>query len=143
MAPESMVHALEKSNQLLQLHGRLIDIHPLEHPRPIEVRIAGQIHSAGWLQDSEDYIEYVQANEAIAEAVHRGWFASERRETFRYTYHADTIVELRDHLAEHSKHAIVDDLVVMRVTDLMHSVSTDQEVMMHVPVSISRLHPLP
>jgi hypothetical protein len=143
MAPESMVHALLKTRELLAPGGRLIDIHPLEDPRPIEVRIADQVHLAGWLQEADDYIEYVQAGEAVAQAIRQGWFVEEKRSIFRFTYYADTIIELRDHLSETSEDMIVDDLVVMRVTDLMHSATDDQSVMMHIPVQVSRLRPLP
>ena len=137
-----MVHALKIIYQLLKPDGRLIDIHPLDDPRPIEVCIAGDTFLAGWLRETEDYIEYTQASDAISYAINQGWFANERQETFTFTYHAETIIILQDYLAENAKKAIVDDIIIMRAEDLMRTIELDKEVIMKIPVNIARLRPL-
>lgn len=142
MAPESMVYALRVIHSLLNPDGMLVDIHPLENPRPITVRLGNELHRAGWLQDANDYVEYIQATEAIDQAVTEGWFLRQWQGTFDYMYHADTIFDLRDYLNENSKDAVLDELVIMRADDLMRVVEPDKEVLMRVPVSISSLLPL-
>lgn len=138
-----MVHALKRIHDLLQPGGRLIDIHPTDKPRPIEVVIAGESFLAGWLREANDFETYIQADEAIAVAVDKGWFAREYQQIFTYIYHAQTIEGLRNYMAEISDNAIVDDIVVMRANDLMKTAVPDLEVVMTTPVLITRLRPRP
>jgi hypothetical protein len=136
-----MVHALENIRNLLKPGGRLLDIHPLEDPRPIEVHISAECILAGWLRESDDYIEYVQADEAIAHVIGRRLYALERRDTFTHKIHAETIWALRDYLAETSQDSIIDDLVLARADELMRTVTEDKEVVMRIPVQMSLLRP--
>jgi hypothetical protein len=107
------------------------------------VRVGADSYLAGWLQETDDYIEYVQADEAIAQAITNDWFALERQDIFSFTFHAETIDALADYLDETSEDAILDDMIIMRAHDLMLSGEPDKEVTMRVPVSISQLRPLP
>jgi len=137
-----MVHALENTWRLLRANGRLIDIHPLEDPPPIEVRLADEVILAGWLRETNDYIEYVQADEALSEVIDRGLFSLKRRDTFMHIIHAETIWALRDYLAENQRDAIIDDAVLARADELMHSVVDEKEVVMRSGIQISLLRPV-
>ncbi len=137
-----MVHALEVVHGVLAPDGRLVDIHPVEDAPPIEVRIADAMYLAGWLREEDDYVEYAQADAAIAEAVRRGWYRMERQDNFTFTVHADTIETLREYLYETWEDAIVEDSVVSRAQELMRNIEADKEVILSVPVWIGRLQPL-
>lgn len=85
MAPEGMVHALESIRDLLKPGGILVDIHPTGEPPRIEVQIGDQFHLAGLLQESDDFIEYFQADQALQHAVHLGWFSLQASLEFTFT----------------------------------------------------------
>jgi len=59
-----MVHALEKIRRLLKPSGRLIDIHPMDRPPPVAVRLGLHTHRLGCLRETDDSIEYRQADAA-------------------------------------------------------------------------------
>lgn len=137
-----MVHALENSWRLLKPDGRLIDIHPLEDPPPIEVHLAEEVILAGWLREINDYVEYVQADEALSQVIERGVFSLERRDTFLYKIHAETIWALRDYLAENNRDAYIDDAVLARADELMRTIVEEQEIVMSSGMQISLLRPI-
>lgn len=137
-----MVHALERAHWLLKENGRLIDIHPLGEPPPIEVRLGSEIHHAGWLREEDDYVEYVQAGEALDEVVSRGLFVRERVDTFAHTTYADTLADLQCYLETEWHDAFIEDVVAGRIEALMSSIEPDQELILRDVVQIARLRPL-
>jgi hypothetical protein len=138
-----MVHALERAHWLLQRNGRLIDIHPLGEPPPIAVRLGQEIHPVGWLRETDDYIEYIQASEAVDEAVNRGLFVRERQGTFAHVTYADTLTDLQCYLEMEWHDAFIEDVVAGRIEDLMNSIEIEQELILRDVVQITRLRPLP
>ena len=138
-----MVHALERAQRLLKRNGRLIDIHPSGEPPPIEVRLGQEIYHVGWLCEEDDYIEYLQANEAIDEAVARHLYARERAGIFAYTTYADTLADLQSYLETEWHDAYIEDVVAGRIEDLMSSIEPDQELILRDEIQITRLRPLP
>jgi len=102
-----MVHALEIVHHLLHPNGDVIDIRPSSDPPPIIVRSELGDITVGWLQETDDYIEYVQAGQAIEEAVGRGWFKVKQEDEFIYIIHAGNLAELRDFLAEEWHDAVI------------------------------------
>jgi len=136
-----MVHALEKIRRLLKPDGILIDIHPPPEPSSIEVRIDRQTIPAGWLQESDDYTEYEDADDALARVVRSGLFAVEREGAFVLITHADTVAELREYVAEEWEEARVDDITAMRAEDLLSTPERDKEVILRESVRIARLRP--
>jgi hypothetical protein len=100
MPPEGMVHALEIIYSLLEPGGRLIDIHPSGQPPPIEACIADQPHLLGYLQETDNFIEYGQANAALAEVIQRGLFVVEQQGTFVFITRAGSVDELHTFLTE-------------------------------------------
>jgi hypothetical protein len=137
-----MVHALEIIHTLLEPAGILVDIHPSSDPPPIEVRLRNRYDLAGWLKETDDYIEYTQADQAIEAVLRRGLFALEQKGTFTFNTYAPSLAELREYLAETWQDALIDDQVAGRVEQLLQSPETDKEVVLREVVQISRLRSL-
>lgn len=136
-----MVHALEKIHALLKPDGVMIDIRPDGQPPAIEVWIDGRVTRAGFYQETDNFVEYFQAQGAMDEAVGRGLFSVERSGTFTYITHANTITELRDHLLEAWSDAIVDGETVERAAALFDQPGREKEVALREGVLIARLRP--
>ncbi len=134
-----MVHALEKIHELLEPDGRLIDIHPSGEPPPIEVRVGQQVTIVGWMKETDDFIEYAQASAALSEAIQRGWFDVERKGTFEFATHADSISDLREYLAKEWKDAILEEAVMAKATELLNTSERDKELMVREQIRIARL----
>ncbi len=138
-----MVHALEKIHGLLQPDGALVDIHPSPEPPSIQVRIAGRVHDAGWLRETDDYLEYEQADQALAQVIERGWFKLERKTRFRFTTHAPSLDDLRHHLESEWQDAFIEDSTARLIEDLFRTRERDKEILLRESVQIARLRPLP
>jgi len=137
-----MVHALKKARGLLNGNGGLLDIHPAGDPPPIDVRLGDAVFTAGWLREDDDYIEYTQADEAIAEVVAHGFFAVDRAGTFDFVTYADSLADFRAYLEKERTDAYLDELVARRIAELMESVEPDQEIALREAIRIVRLRPL-
>ena len=136
-----MVHALERIHQLLELDGRLIDIHPSGEPPPIEVRIGRQATVVGWMKETDDFSEYAQASAALSQVVERGWFVVERKGTYEFATHADSVSALLEYLAKEWKDAILDEAVAARAEQLLNAVERDKGLIVREQVCIARLRP--
>jgi hypothetical protein len=139
MEPAGMVHALEIIRRLLRPHGKLIDIHPVGEPSPVEVRVGGQTTLVGWLTETDDFVEYGQADAALAQAVQRRLFVLEREATFPFITHADSMSELREYLAKEWKDAILDDQTARKAENLLAGAERDKELLVHDRVHILQL----
>ncbi len=138
MERAGMVHALEKILQLLKPNGLLLDIHPTNEPAAIAVRLREQLIPAGWLTESDDYVEYEWADEALQHVVNAERFALERIGTFEFVWHANTLNELRAYLAEEWQDAIVDDVTAMRIEELLKLPVRDKEILVSEAIRIAR-----
>ena len=65
MPPERMVHALETVHTLIKPGGLLLDIHPGLDKAWVEVKVNGKEYYLDVLEETDDYIEYGQANNAL------------------------------------------------------------------------------
>jgi hypothetical protein len=138
MARAGMVHALEKIYSLLKDDGLLLDIHPTNEPAAIAVRLREQLIPAGWLTESDDYVEYEWADEALQRMVDDQRFALERVGTFEFVWHADSLSDLRAYLAEEWKDAIIDELTAGRIEELLKLPVTDKEILVSEAIRIAR-----
>ncbi len=136
-----MVHALEKIHWLLKPGGRLIDIHPSGDPPPIEVYMGGQTRVIGWMKETDDFIEYGQASDALAQVVRAGLFSVERDGTFEFTTYADSVAELRDYLSKEWKDAIIEEAVAAKAEAVLSTSSCDGQVIVREHIRIARLKP--
>ncbi len=133
-----MVHALEIIRQLLKPDGLLVDIHPTDEPAMIDVRLHDRNTPAGWITESDDYVEYEWADEALKAAVDRGWYRLERRNTFEFVWHADRLGDLRAYLADEWKDALIDDVTAMRIEEMFRSPTRDKEILVREAIGIAR-----
>ena len=133
-----MVHALEKIQQLLNPKGVLLDIHPTNEPAAIAVRLREQLIPAGWMKESDDYVEYEWADEALQRVVDNRHFVLERVGTFEFVWHADSMNDLRTCLAEEWKDAIIDDVTAMRIQELLRLPVYDKEILVSEAIRIAR-----
>jgi hypothetical protein len=138
MERAGMVHALETIHELLKPDGVLLDIHPTNEPATIAVRLREQLIPAGWVHESNDYVEYEWADEALQHAVSDQRFALASAGTFQFVWHADSVSDLRAYLAEEWKDAIVDDVTAMRIEELLKLPVRDKEILVSEAVRIAR-----
>jgi hypothetical protein len=107
MESESMVHALEQIHDLLKPDGQLIDIHPngelVEFIRYVKEREC----MFGYLLESDDYIEYRQADEALESVQTKELFKIEKMGEFDFHTYADSFDSLKEFLDENWSDAIV------------------------------------
>jgi hypothetical protein len=138
MERAGMVHALETIQQLLKPNGILLDIHPTNEPAALAVRLREQIIPAGWITESDDYVEYEWADEALQRLVDNRHFTLERLGTFDFIWHADTMNDLRADLAAEWKDAIIDDVTAMRIEELLKLPVHDKEILVSEAIRIAR-----
>ena len=65
----------------------------------------------------------------------------ERQSVFTFNTYAASIAELRDHLAEAWKDAILDEITAARAEELLSTIERDKEVILRESVFIARLGP--
>jgi hypothetical protein len=138
MERAGMVHALEKIEQLLKTDGILLDIHPTNEMAALAVRLREQLIPAGWVNESDDYVEYEWADEALQRVVSNGQFALESAGTFEFVWHADSMTDLHAYLAEEWQDAIIDDVTAMRIEELLRLPVHDKEILVSEAIRIAR-----
>ena len=107
-----MVHALEQIHDLLKVDGYLIDIHPTGEPVKFIRLLPEQDILFGYLQETDDYIEYHQADEALKTAVSNGWFQVEKAREFEFNTYADSFDSLKAFLNENWSDAVIPEDVM-------------------------------
>ena len=113
-----MVHALEQIHVLLKPDGQLIDIHPNgELVEFISLLDEGQ-QFIGYMHETDEYIEYRQADEAIQTAVSKGLFQVVKTGEFEFRTYADSFDELEAFLDENWSDAVVGEDVIVKARDL-------------------------
>ncbi len=107
-----MVHALQEIRDLLKPNGVLIDIRPngelVEFIRP---HGDGELF-IGHLQETDNYIEYRQAEAAVQEVVAEGLFHFQKRGEFTFQVHADSFSALKSFLDENWSDALITEDVI-------------------------------
>jgi len=133
-----MVHALEITHGLLKPGGLLIDIHPSGEPPPVEVHAGSKVLLAGHVQETDGFMEYFQADDALAEVTAHGLFELERETLFPFTIHAPTIRALTDYLENEWSDAILSTPVSKQLAELMAEPGEDKKIIIREIVRISR-----
>lgn len=138
MAPESMVHALEQIHSLLKPDGGLIDIRPDGTLVEFLMLADDKKHLIGYLQESDNYIEYRQAAEAVQTVLAAGLFKVEKTDSFEFFTHADAFGELKTFLEETWSDAVIMDEVIVNARKLEAEYGR-REVMLREQVYIGLL----
>jgi len=139
---QGMVHALETVHHLLAADGVLIDIHPPALDATLEVASSGRLIHAGFLDETDNGIEYEQAEAALAEVVRRGLFEIERESRFTFAHYAPSLEALRQDLAETWKDAVIPHAVATRLGATLAESGPYAEVVLREYVRITRLRRL-
>jgi hypothetical protein len=139
MEPAGMVHALETVHGLLKPDGRLIDIHPKGEPPPIIVRSGEGSEIAGWLEETDDFIEYGQAEAALAQVVRERLFSVEKQSYFIFNTYADTFAELSAYLEANWSDAVIPSDTATHAEALETAARGKTEALLRETVRISHL----
>ena len=124
-----MVHALAESCRVLKVGGRLVDLRPYSSGWPLEVVTQDTQLLAGPLDDSIGLSADIASDDAVLEALQRGWFEVENKTSFQYTYCWDTVDGMHEFLkANWKESATVPDSVLSKARCLVQSA--------HKPVQI-------
>jgi len=148
-----MVHALEEIHRLLKQAGKLIDIHPVAEPSPIEIHLGEKIERVGDLSVRQWCSDYQHADEALTEIKQRGLFMIEREGMFNSLTYYDSAAEMRtDWKAAIDKFArdaqsIAESVpqaeaMAARAEELMQAAGSGAELIVGERVHISRLKPI-
>jgi len=125
-----MVHALRTVHGVLRPAAVLVDIRPLDERAEFIVVDAGVEHHAGWMRETDDGIEYRQAEQAMRDALAQGWFSVEAERSFPFLHHAATFPALRAYLADIWSDALIDPAVEVEADRLLASAGPDAEVVL-------------
>ena len=86
---------------------------------------------------------YAQAEDALQEAVQRGWFRREKRQLITFATYATDLETLREHLRQNWQDAWIEDLVAMQIENQLNSLARDKEIIVEEQIWLSRYQPLP
>ena len=137
-----MVHALEITHSLLKSGGLLIDIHPTSQPPRVEVHRDGGVQLAGYVDDRDDFIDYIQADRALLEAEARRLFFLERQKYFPFLHHAATLTEMTDYITSEWTSAILPQETLARAEQLMGQPRPGVEIVIRELIRITRFRAL-
>lgn len=106
-----MVHALDAICSLLKPGGALIDLRPDGNPAEFWGYKGEDPILLGHLDETDDYVEYRQAAQAMEKAIENRWFQPQKRGEFDFVIHADSLEEMRDYLTTEWTDAVIPDEV--------------------------------
>jgi hypothetical protein len=138
MPPERMVHALETVHSLIKPGGLLIDIHPGLEKAWVEVRANGKDYFLDVVDETDDYVEYQQAGDALAQVVDRRLFSFEEAGKFLFIIHAGSMEELREFLAENWKDSVINESVDGKTRDYLSKAVETFEILVREEILITR-----
>jgi len=140
-----MVDALRRAHEWLRPAGILVDIRPTAEPAYLEVQLASGIVVAGRVSDISDQAgpnaRHARADTALAMALNRGWFVSERHLEFSFLRYADRIAEVRNHVRGEWMGARIDDEALDRAARLQ-ATEPGARLRLREQVGIGRLRPV-
>ncbi len=132
------MHALEITHGLLKAGGLLLDIHPTGEPPRIEARVGEKVSVAGYLEETDGFVEYFNADDALTEVTGRGLFTLEREGLFKFMLHTSTIKELVDYLEAEWSDSVLHEETIERAAELMGAPGEDREIVLRERVRIAR-----
>jgi hypothetical protein len=134
-----MVHALETVHHFLVPGGVLIDIHPAGESPLVFLRTEAGSTLIGWLQESDCFVEYRQADRAIAQAVNTGLFRIAGHREFIFETHAPDIYSLADFLKTTWLDAMLEERIIERAAHLQQKAPAPARIVMAERIEIQKL----
>jgi|SRR5690349_14271922 len=96
-----MVHALSEIRRVLVPNGTLIDLRPILSNWPVEIVSARETRESGLIQGLPlGLADDEAANQSMAQAEQKGWFARELEEFFPFYYSWDSPSEMEEWIME-------------------------------------------
>lgn len=134
-----MVHALEKSQSLLELSGVVLEIHDLPRPSPIEIHTPGGVFFAGYLLSSIDFKDLRLAEKALDKVVEDGQFSITGEHLFNYSICANTFAELEELLSESWDDSYLADGTAKRIKSLIRNSEGEVKIVMRLTARLTVL----
>ncbi len=136
------MHALESIHGLLAPGGLLLDIHPTDEPAGIYLSQGRSRQFAAFLEETDGYEEYRQADRAVAQAVQSGLYRLERSAFFWFTIHAASLPELEQFLRLEWKDAVIPAQAWARLEQLQAN-GPPGEIRLREHIHLNVLNPHP
>jgi len=133
-----MVHALEIVHQLIKPGGLLLDIHPGTEKAWVEARVNDKDYFLDVVQETDDYIEYQQANDALAQVRERGLFTVEETGKFLFIIHAGSVQEMREFLTDNWKDAVLNESIDAKAGEYRSEAAEHYEILIREEILITR-----
>ena len=133
-----MVHALETVHALIKPGGFLLDVHPGTNKAWVEARVNGKEYFLDVVEETDDYIEYGQANDALSKAVKRRWFEVDETGKFIFVIHSASMEELREFLKENWKDAVLNEGLDTKAKEYISKTTKNYEVLVREEILITR-----
>jgi hypothetical protein len=136
-----MVHALNEIRRVLVNNGILIDLRPLLDRWPVEVSSKGGNREVGRSTDLPDALDDDgAANQALADAIRRGWFLRERDDEFPFFYYWDTPREMQEYIDETWNDVIrIEDELWSHLRSLWATANADARARIRLKMRITSL----
>jgi len=133
-----MVHALAESCRVLKTGGRLVDLRPYSTGWPLEVVTRDTQILAGPLDDTIGQSVDIASDDAILEALRRGWFQEEKKTSFQYAYYWDTVDDMHEFLkANWEESATVPDSVLSKAHRLVQRIDKPVQIRIRRTMSLA------
>ena len=136
-----MVHALELVRERLELDGVLIDIHPAGEMPPLFLRAEESESLIGWFQETDYFIEYRQADQAIARAISAGLFKLIEHREFIFELQAANIAGLQAYLTASWSDSLLEEQLIERANRMQRLASSPSTIILAERVQILKLVP--
>lgn len=135
-----MVHALQTISGMLTAGGYLVDIHPFSDPPPIAWMDAAGETLLGWLEETDNFVEYFQADLTLLQVIQADLYILEEQGSFEFYTHASSLEALQNHLETTGwEDAVIPKGVWKRAQELREVVPGEAEVVLQETVHIARL----
>lgn len=121
-----MVHALRRVAATVAPGGQVIDIRALDEKA--EFLVAGRV--CGVMRETDEGIEYRQAEAALREALALGIFRLAAEHPFTFRHHAPDLAAMRAYLADIWTDAIIDPQVARAVDEALAEAGPAAEVVL-------------
>ena len=113
-----MVHALQTIHALLVPDGRLLDLRPQGSPAELAALTGSGWQALGQIDETDAFVEYHQAADAVAQVLEAGLFSMEARGRYDYLIYADSLEELGEYLAKEWTDAVIPPEVLAKIRRL-------------------------